>query len=297
MPSDKDHMAARVTTALKTVTKAVPKPIEFERESNARFRDLEGYMLEKATADPFVLHGHRRIAERLGLYLEEFADEISNLKVLRMLDVGPAIGAISTFIYLPILKQHGLLEKLQLYFIDVVPEVLSKTKAFAFPYPEFIDQDHRLEEDAKRLFAAAKTYDRSISEIESLEAPVDIVIAGFVFHHMHPDVKRPAAEAIMRLTRPGSFLGVTDEYFADYERDFAKKHEHDPIPIPIEAPIRLETLLTYFEPYFELLQAHYNRKDHYFFVSLRDDLTRPDTKVYISTPRTFHGPSRTGAKQ
>lgn len=256
--------------------------LRFRIESNDRFKNLDYYMEEKARVDPFVLHGHHRISERLDWYLKRFSDRFGEAREIHLLDVGPAIGAISTFAQLGTLERHGLLGKLKISFVDVVEEVLDKTTAFSFAYPEFLDQDRSLESRAKELFADAKTYHCSVAEMPTPSRTFDIVLAGYAFHHMHPDEQRDSAERISQLVHAGAFLGITDEYFQDYDNDFAKKHQDDEIPIPIEAPIRLETLLSYFEPHFQLISASYNFRDHYSFCCIRDDYDVE--KIYISKP-------------
>ncbi len=270
-------MAMRVNLSQLTQSR-----LRFGIESNARFKDLDYYMAEKARMDPFVLHGHHRITEQLDWCLDRFRERFTQAEEIHLLDVGPAIGAISTFAQLKILKRHRLLHKLKLSFVDVVPQVLDKTAAFRFDYPDFLDPEHEIESDARRLFAAARMYHCPVAEIPQPERTFDIVISGYVFHHMHPEDQQKSANRIGDVMHAGAFLGVTDEFFQDYENDFARKHAHDAIPIPIEAPIRLETLLSYFEPHFQLISAHYNFRDHYAFVCLRDG---PDAeKIYISKP-------------
>lgn len=160
---------------------------------------------------------------------------------IMLMDVGPAIGAISTLFALKVLDTYGLLEKTRITLVDVSEEVLKRNIEMDFPDPaqELVISYF----GSKDYFERLKQYLRSATPIhaavdEALPLPddsIDIVSASFLFHHIPNESKNVAAANILRATR-GAIL-VADEYFDDYELEFASRHKDDKITLAPEDPV------------------------------------------------------------
>ncbi len=160
---------------------------------------------------------------------------------ITLMDVGPAIGAVSTLFALKVLDNYGLLEKTCITLVDVSEEVLRRNLNLDFPDPaqELVTSyfgSIGYYEKLKQYLRSATPIHTAVDEALLLgEDMIDITLASFLFHHIPNEAKKAAADNILRATR-GAIL-VADEYFDDYEQEFASRHVEDKITLAPEEPV------------------------------------------------------------
>ncbi|MFA6918036.1 MAG: class I SAM-dependent methyltransferase [Candidatus Gracilibacteria bacterium] len=236
-------MITSVRSIAKRAKKATPE--EYLNSSIIRFGRHDDYIKEKLLVDFFAIKGNLMIAEGLKIYIKDRLEIFKEADKIRILDVGPAIGAISTLLVLQVLEEFSLLEKSQVYLLDASQRVIDKTQEGKFFYPESIlSQD--LKPKLMKKIKSSKAETGSATKVPWDNDYFDITLAGFLFHHLHRDIKPLVAKEITRTLAPGGFLGIAEEWFEDYTEDYASQHKNDQIPLAYEDIISYEDLAILF---------------------------------------------------
>ncbi|MFA7686192.1 MAG: hypothetical protein WCX95_05355, partial [Candidatus Gracilibacteria bacterium] len=89
-------MTSSTQTIINRAKKATPE--EFLNSSIIRFGRHDDYIQEKLLVDFFAIKGNLMIVEGLRTYLKNNLEFFKNAEKIKILDVGPAIGAISTLL-------------------------------------------------------------------------------------------------------------------------------------------------------------------------------------------------------
>jgi SAM-dependent methyltransferase len=209
----------------------------------------EKYISEKFFEDRWVSEGNNELANRLEQYLNENLERLQQQDVIRLIDIGPCGGAITTLFALRALDRVGLLEKTQVAMLDIVPNVLEATKAGQFIVPNEMIQEYDLVfaggdgEKYKTLLADEKTT-YYLGDGEKLPDEVigqfDIVLSAYTHHHMNLHGRKLLCEQMEEAAREGGFIGVADFYVLSYE-DYMKWYkphfeQYGDAP-PVECPI------------------------------------------------------------
>ena len=224
-----------MTTSVHSIAKKAKKatPEEYLNSSIIRFGRHDDYIKEKLLVDFFAIKGNLMIVEGLKIHIKDRLEFFKETAKIRILDVGPAIGAISTLLVLQALEKFSLLEKSQVYLLDASQRVIDKTQEGNFFYPSSI-----LDQDLKpKLIKKIKSSRAEMGLADKIPWDndyFDITLSGFLFHHLHRDIKPLAAKEIMRTLAPNGFLGVAEEWFDDYAEEYAKHHKNDQIPLAYE---------------------------------------------------------------
>ena len=208
---------------------------QYVASSNIRFGRLKNYIEEKLIVDKFAVQGNLKVAEGLRKYVQENLEELQKTPKIQILDVGPAIGAISSMLALQVLDEFDLLEKAQVHLQDVSMNVIEQTQRCNFFYPESL-----LRPDLKaKIFQKLRQSKFEISSAEKIpwkNNHFNIVLACFLFHHLHDSIKPLAAKEMSRVLKPNGFLGIAEEWFENYH-EYSQAHQNDPIPLAFESII------------------------------------------------------------
>lgn len=205
------------------------------------------------------------MAKGLEQYIEKNLNKLQQAKKIRLLDAGPAIGALSTLIALQEFNKFGLLEKVQVSLVDVSEKVVELTQRCKFKFPGSI-VNPKLKGKLFRKLRESKGIICSADKIPSKDDSYDIVLAGFLFHHLHDDIKGPVAKELMRVLDANGFLGVAEEWFKNYKKDYVPLHENDEISLAYESIIsfrRLSKMFPDLEVFFTYDKS--NRTNSYAF--------------------------------
>ena len=203
--------------------------------------------------DTFVVDGNLGIARGIRFYIQNQKSRLEKLDRIKVLDVGPAIGALSGLLIMQELAHVGLLNKTNLILTDVSERVIERTRNRDFEFPEtLIDSRYKAQIIAK--LRLAKGWVESIESLSLKNETVDITLAGFLFRHLRGDLKPRAAAEMERITKPGGFIGIADAWF-DNHNDYLALHKDDEIPLAFESPISYRRLRGLFKQT-EIFDAH-----------------------------------------
>jgi hypothetical protein len=228
----------------------------FATESDRRFSRLGwDYVHEKYERDTFAIRGNKVLAEMLGTFLrtsQELQERVGGREnPIRILDIGPGVGALTTVCALRmnmVLWKH--VQNLDVVLLDASQSVLEQNQMASEWYngdasravlTELqLDVAHdriRLAECLKsathyQCDIAGAAIDKAIKKLGQF----DILLSGFCHHHMSRTMKVRACQNMLKLAKPGAFIGVADESFS--YRQFLRYHighKDDAVPIATES--------------------------------------------------------------
>ncbi|MBI5152301.1 methyltransferase domain-containing protein [Candidatus Peregrinibacteria bacterium] len=220
-------------------------PEDYITSSIIRFGSHDKYIQEKILVDFFVIKGNMKIAEGLRNYIKKHLKELKSMPKIRLLDVGPAIGAITTMLALQELDRCGLLEKTQVYLADVSQRVIDKTREGDFYFPKAIINSLLKRKIMKKL-KNLKGYVCSASNLPFKNDYFDIAVAGFLFNNLHNQTKFSSAKQIERVIKKNGFIGIADQWFRDYKKEYCAEHANDVIPLAYESIMSMDKILKFF---------------------------------------------------
>lgn len=249
-------------------------PEEFIASSIIRFGRLHKYIEEKLLIDKFAIQGNLKIADGLRIYVKNNLENLKIKKKINLLDIGPAIGAFSAMLALQTLDEFGLLQKTQIHLLDVSSKVIEETQKCNFFYPQSVLKPE-LKSKIFRKLRQAKAEIVSAEKIPWKDNHFTIVLAGFVFHHIHDEIKPTAAKEAMRVLEPGGFLGIAEEWFKNYE-EYAAIHKQDEIPLAYESVISLNKMKKLL-PGLQIFYTHNKtpRENSYAFCAFKPRTSSP----------------------
>ncbi len=121
-----------------TATTASLTVEDFVTSSIIRFGLLKDYIQEKLGMDYFAIEGNLGIARGIRFYLNNQKGRLAKLDQIKVLDIGPAIGALTALLVLQELGRLGLLAKTRLILVDVSERVLDHTQKRDFQFPDLL---------------------------------------------------------------------------------------------------------------------------------------------------------------
>ena len=223
-----------------------------------RFINHNAYNIEKLENDRFVPDTISMLCDEFRKYFSSHIQRFQAQETIKIVDIGPAHGAIGTCFFLMVVNEFNLLDKVQLCLIDPVKEVLKDTVNVNFPlentvakvscelYKKKLDSNKLriLYDSFKKTFNKAEIINKKIQDVKVKEF-FDISICTFCLHHIHPDHKSKALKVIIDFLKPKGFFAFADEWFGEnyYER-FLLGHNHTQDPIPFEFPESPEDLIS-----------------------------------------------------
>lgn len=249
-------------------TSKTATPEEYIASSIIRFGRLHRYIEEKLLIDKFAIQGNLKMADGLRIYIQNNLEDLKAKKKINLLDIGPAIGAFSAMLALQVLDEFGLLQKAQIHLLDVSSKVIEETQKCNFFYPQSVLRPE-LKSKIFRKLRQCKVAIASAEKIPWKDNYFTLVLAGFVFHHIHDEIKPKAAKEAMRVLAPGGFLGIAEEWFKDYE-EYAAIHKEDEIPLAYESIISLNKMKKLL-PTLQIFYAHNKtpRENSYAFCGIK----------------------------
>lgn len=266
-------MSIKLHTQRQAVEKKPPSTEDFIASSIVRFGLLKDYIQEKLEMDYFAIEGNLGIARGVRFYLNNQKERLSKLDQIKILDVGPAIGALTALLVLQELGRLGLLQKTRVVLVDVSTRVLEHTQQRDFQFPDLLI-DKKFKKTILGKLRLSKGIISSAHELPIKNNSIDICTASFLFHHLHDRIKKPAASEIQRVVKPGGFIGIADEWFDNYA-DYAAAHAQDEIPLAHESIIPYRSLRRLF-PNLETFDAHNpirrgtaKNDNYYYFCGMR----------------------------
>lgn len=206
------------------------------------------YIEEKYKEDQWVSEGNNALALGLRGYIQGSIERLRKQEKIKLLDIGPCGGAITTLFALRELANHGLLEKVEVYLLDIVPQVLKATKSGEFDIPPEMIAEYRLGfaglsgERYKRLVMSNRVK-AVLGDGRAIPAEIkgmDIVLAGYVHHHMNLYERVGLAQQMEETARTGGFIGVVDFYvktFSEYMGWYRPHFQKHMTPPPVECPV------------------------------------------------------------
>lgn len=267
---------------------------DYINSSIIRFGSLQNYIQEKMTVDTFAIRGNLGIAHGLRFYLKNQRERLRQQDKIVILDVGPAIGALTAMLVMQELADMDLLEKVRVVLVDVSERVLEKTQERDFEFPSLLIRPPYKSKILSKL-RTSKAILGSCHNLPIKNDSVDFCTAGFLFHHLHDDIKKATAEEMQRVVKTGGFIGVAEEWFDDYD-DYAATHQDDEIPLAYESLISYRKLRGLF-PKLEIFESHNPIKrgkkpndTYYYFCGMKRGLgigprNTSLAKIDTTTPR------------
>lgn len=171
---------------------------------------------------------------------------------IRIIFLGASLGSIATFFHLSILKELGLLSKLELYILDLLEEPLKRTKTGDFIFPESAAKSTGFSEnfsisEYKSILAQSHIVQGNITNLPESLKDFDIIIAPYVQHHLNFYDKTIACSEMNKISKQNSLLLVGDLTFT-YEsfKVWLGHHASEKQPYALESFIPIEKHMEYF---------------------------------------------------
>lgn len=240
------------TVSIKLHKKA-PSPTDFVTSSIIRFGGLRDYIQEKLLMDYFIIEGNIGIARSVKFFIQNQKTRLEAMTQIKLVDVGPAIGALSSLLVLQEFARAGLIKKVKLILVDASERVVERTQRRDFEFPDSLIEK-TFKSQILNTLRLSKGINALAEEIPLKDNIADITICGFTFLMIHDDNKHLAANEIQRITKPGGFIGIADEWF-DNPEEHRALHDQDEIPLAFEAPISYRRLRSLFKQ-IEIFDAH-----------------------------------------
>ncbi len=182
---------------------------QFVASSIVKFGKLNEYIQEKLVSDFSAIKGNMLMAEGLRKYIQENLETLRAKQKIEILDIGPAIGALSTLFALQTLNEFGLMEKAQIHLFDVSAKVIEQTLNCKFFFPDSIINP-KLKNPIHQKLRQAKGEVGSAEKLPWKDEKFDIVLAGFLFSHIHDSVKPLVSKEMERVSKKGGFIGIAE---------------------------------------------------------------------------------------
>lgn len=177
----------------------------------------------------------------------------SRKKEIKIIYLGAALGSISSYFSLNVLKKFSLLDKTKIYLYDLLPEPLVLTKQGNFEFTKEAAEDCRIAEtfspeEYKKIISKSELISGNIVDLPYTLENFDIAIAPYIHHHLNIFDKEKACQQMQKILCPSGIALIGDLTF-DY-KSFSKwlvYHEVEKIPYALESFISLENHIQFFK--------------------------------------------------
>lgn len=194
-----------------------------------------------------------KMCTSLKLALEKNLSSFQEKSDIKILYLGAALGSISSYFSLNVLKQFGFLNKTSIYLYDLLPEPLALTKHGSFEFTEEAAKDCGIGDqftpaEYKSALSNCEIICGNIVDLPDGMKDFDIVIAPYIHHHLNIYDKEKACQEMQRVLRPGGIAVIGDLFF-DY-KGFSKwlsYHKVETISYALESFISAETHIKFFK--------------------------------------------------
>lgn len=209
--------------------------------------------------DPNYLDWPRRIkiqqtlCDSLRIALESSIEEFEKKKQIKIIYLGAALGSISSYFSLAVLKEYGLIDKTKVFLYDLLPEPLSLTKQGLFDFSEDAARSTGLLEvfspaEYKSVLADCEIVAGNITNLPEDFTDFDIAVAPYIHHHLNVFDKRRACQEMQRILRSSGIALIGDLIF-DYESFSAwlKYHSTENLSYALESFVSLNDHVQFFK--------------------------------------------------
>lgn len=244
---------------------------KYEDTAQKRFSKLDAHIDKKHVDWKMRIQSNVDFASLLGKYIKNNLSEFNNKGRIKLIELGSSLGAITTLFALREIARVGLLDKVDIWLLDIYKKGLDDTKKLKFNIDLILNEDKYCGKYDKTLL---KTKLRSATIIKAniLKLPqklpvFDILLSGFTHHHLNICDKKIACLEMEKIARQGALIDVGDLFF-DYSSfmKWLKKHKNEKnnknerIPYAIESFIPIRTHINLFENsdfLFQILKKNY----------------------------------------
>ncbi len=257
----------------------------FVETAKQRFNMLDyEYIKRKSTEEVFPIVGNAQIFLETARFIVARRNKLEQQKKIKIVDIGAAGGAITSLFTLKAFYDYGLLGKVELHLVDVAEDALKATKEgnFLIPAREFASYGFTAYPNLAFLKQTLSEAVIHVAEATSLPPGLgnaDVVVSGFTHHHMNLADKKNACLEIVRITKKGGFIGITDESlgYKDYARWFLN-HEHETngngetVPIAYESFLEMKEHIKLFRGMIRVVGEYpksRNQREHYTFCGVK----------------------------
>ncbi len=209
--------------------------------------------------DPNYLDWARRVkiqknlSKSLKVALESEMREFQKREQIKIIYLGAALGSISSYFSLAVLKEYGLLNKSKVFLYDLLPEPLGLTKQGLFEFSQEAAQSTGLLEvfspkEYKAALANCEIVTGNITNLPEDFADFDIAVAPYIHHHLNIFDKRLACQEMQRILRQGGIALIGDLTF-DYDSflTWLAYHITEDLPYALESFIPLQEHMNFFK--------------------------------------------------
>ena len=209
--------------------------------------------------DPNYLDWPRRVkiqqklCDSLREALKNSIEEFQKRKQIKIIYLGAALGSISSYFSLAVLKKYGLLEKTKVFLYDLLPEPLGLTKQGLFEFSQEASRSSGLlkvfsPKEYKAVLASCEIVAGNITTLPEDFSDFDIAIAPYIHHHLNVFDKRLACQEMQRIIRPGGIALIGDLTF-EYQSfsSWLEYHAVEGLPYALESFISKEKHLEFFK--------------------------------------------------
>lgn len=209
--------------------------------------------------DPNYLDWERRVRiqqklnESLKIALESELSEFQNREQIKIIYLGAALGSISSYFSLAVLKEYGLLNKSKVFLYDLLPEPLGLTKQGLFEFSEEAARSTGLLEifspaEYKSILADCEIITGNITNLPEDFMNFDIAVAPYIHHHLNVFDKRLACQEMQRILRRGGISLIGDLTF-DYDSfsSWLAYHSAEDLSYALESFVSLEEHWEFFK--------------------------------------------------
>jgi len=249
-----------------------------DETNKRRFINYNCYNIDKMGNDRFVSDTIYMLSMEFRRYFSSNEKRFREQETIKIVDIGPAHGAIGTCFFLMIINEFNLLDKVQLCLIDPVEEVINDNRNINFPLKETIELIYKKlygkeldSDELNKLFHLFKNlFNNAIGVKEKIQCfkagkkneTYDVSICTFSLHHIHPDHKSKALKVVIDLLKPKGFFAFADEWFGEnYYEQFLLGRNHIQDPIPFEFPESPEDLIQRLKQKISLIKIIYDEKE------------------------------------
>ncbi|MBS0186229.1 MAG: class I SAM-dependent methyltransferase [Proteobacteria bacterium] len=194
-----------------------------------------------------------KMCQSLRLALSQNLSSLKKKNSLKVIYLGAALGSITSYFTLNVLKNFDLLEKTEVYLYDLLVEPLMLTKQGFFEFTEEAAQDCKISNtfsplEYKNTLKNATLISGNIINLPEDLKDFDIVIAPYIHHHLNIYDKRKACQEMQRITAPGGIILIGDLTF-NYQgfKDWLLYHKVEDLPYALECFIPIEDHIGFFK--------------------------------------------------
>lgn len=244
---------------------------DYEETGKKRFSRLDSHINKTHVDWKMRIQSNIDLASLLGKYIKNNLSEFNKKERIKLIELGSSLGAITTLLALMEITRAGLLDKVDIWLLDIYRKGLDDTKKLQFNIDLILNEGKFGSESDKKLLKT-KLKSASIIKANILKLPrnlprFEIVLSGFTHHHLNIYDKKIACVEMENIARKGAFIGVGDLFFnySDFIK-WLKKHrneknnKNEKIPYAIESFIPLEEHINLFEKsdlLFQLFKNNY----------------------------------------